>query len=79
MLLEINGTLKLSFFELNGIAPVTEERKQDIETKLSTGDFIIGLASGDVLSLPNLQVEAKFKFEVLDDTEYNFVEDTEED
>ncbi len=73
MQLEINGTLELSFFELNGIAPVTAERKADIESKLSSGDFIIGLASGEVLSLPNLQLEAKFKIEVLDDTEYNFV------
>lgn len=77
MLLEINGTLKLSFFELNGIADVTAERKADIEAKLLTGEFIIGLASGEVLSLPNLQVESGFKIEVLDDTEYNFVEDTE--
>lgn len=75
MLLEINGTLKLSFYELNRIAPVTESRKLDIETKLQSGDFIIGLASKVILSLPNLQHEAAFEIEVLDDTEYNFVKE----
>ena len=75
MILEINGSLTLSFFELNGVAPVTPERQAEIESKLKTGDFIIGLASGEVLSLPSLQQEAKFKFEVNDDTEYNFAND----
>lgn len=77
MKLEINGTLALTFFELNGIAEVTPGRKELIESKLKSGDYIIGLASGEVLSLPNLQIEAKFKFEVCDGTEYNLVEDEE--
>ena len=78
MILEINGSLILTFLELNGIAKVTPSRKELIESKLKSGDYIIGLESGNVLSLPNLQVEAKFTFEVGDDTEYNFVSESEE-
>jgi hypothetical protein len=77
LLLDVTGTLELDFFELNGIHSVTKGRKEEIEKNLKSGDYIIGLASGDVRSLPNLEVVAKFKFEVCDDTEYSFV--SEED
>jgi hypothetical protein len=77
LLLDVTGTLELDFFELNGIQSVTKGRKEEIEKNLKSGDYIIGLASGDVRSLPNLEVVAKFKFEVCDDTEYSFV--SEED
>jgi hypothetical protein len=72
ILLEITGTLELDFFELNGIQSVTEERRKEIESKLKSGDYIIGLASGTVSSLPNLETVATFKFNVCDDTEYGF-------
>lgn len=72
ILLEITGTLELDFFELNGIQSVTEERRKEIESKLKSGDYIIGLASGTVISLPNLETVATFKFNVCDDTDIWF-------
>ena len=74
-LLEINGTLELDFFELNGVQSVTKGRREEIESKLKSGDYIIGLASGIVSSLPNLETVATFKFNVCDDTEYSFTEE----
>ena len=71
-ILDITGSLSLTFFELNGIAEVTESRREDIEKNLMSGDYIIALSSKEVLSLPNLQVEAKFEFEVEDNTDYSF-------
>lgn len=75
MNLIINGTLALSFFELKGNnIPVSIERKKEIETKLISGEYLIGLASGVVSELPNLETVATFRIEVLDDTEYSFEE-----
>jgi hypothetical protein len=73
LLLDITGTLELDFFELNGIQSVTKGRREEIERNLKSGDYIIGLASGDIRSLPNLEIVATFKFSVCDDTEYSFV------
>lgn len=79
ILLEINGTLELEFYELNGIQTVTKGRREEIEKNLKSGDYIIGLASGTVSSLPMLETVATFKFNVCDDTEYSFEDEPEED
>lgn len=70
----INGSLELSFFEMNRIAEVTSERAEDIKANLKSGNYIIGLADQVVSSLPNLEPIATFKFEVGDDTEYSYDE-----
>ena len=72
LLLDITGTLELEFLELNGVQNVTENRRKDIEDKLKSGDYIIGLSTGCVRSLPNLEVVAKFKFYVCNDIKYSF-------
>ena len=76
LLLDITGTLELEFFELNGVQAVTDTRKKEIEDNLKSGDYIIGLATGSIRSLPNLEIVAKFKFDVCDDTEYSFSDKT---
>lgn len=75
----INGSIVPTFYELNGIQEVTDSRKLEIESKLADGEYIIGLASGLVSSLPNLTPIASFKFEVGEDTEYDFIDNENDD
>ena len=68
----IIGTLDLTFFELNGVAPVTESRQAEIEKKLQSGDYIISLVERRVIELPNYENVATFQIEVMSGTEYDF-------
>jgi hypothetical protein len=72
LILGINGSLILTFFELNGKTQVTPAKAENIISKLKSGEYAIGLASGEVVTSLDLVKVATFKFEVGDDTEYDY-------
>lgn len=75
----INGTVNPTFYELNGVQQLSGNRLSELESNLIDGEYLISLATGEVHSLPNLNLVALFKFEVGDDMEYDFIDDEDDD
>jgi hypothetical protein len=77
-ILEITGSLELIFSDPHSGKPLSAEETSMITEKLQTGEFCITLAQGEVRDVETMRHVADFTFEVLDDTEYNFVEEKED-
>ena len=70
--LEINGTLLLSIYHLDGVE-VDEITKEMILDRLSKSRYLISLNKKTICSIEDLHtVLYKFEIDVLDDVEYDF-------
>ena len=70
--LDINGSLQLTIYHLNG-NNVSEELKDEILEKLRTSDYLLGLSTKTICSIDNLGVSLyEFDFDTLCNTEYTF-------
>lgn len=77
--MQINGTLSLEFLDLQG-NPVSRIEQAKIKMNIVTGEYVVMLSDGVISQLgePNKTLY-KIKFEVLDDTEFNFDFEEEEE
>ncbi len=74
MKIAINGTLDITFYDVNK-NEVSKEKETEILGKLKESEYVIGLATKTLVHLPSMEVIGTFEFEVEDDTEYNFFEE----
>lgn len=72
-ILEITGSLGLTFYQYLGTEKVSEQFEAEIVEKLQSGEYCIALAQKVIMKSEDLSFVARFEFEVLDDIEYNFI------
>ena len=70
--LELNGSLELTIYHLNG-NNVSEKLKDEVLEKLRASEYLLGLSTKTICSINNLGVSLyDFDFDTLSDTEYTF-------
>lgn len=72
MYVEISGTLELELENENG-EMLSPAKEKEIEEKLRSGEYILALSSGKILSLPSLETVAHVTFDVMSGTDYNYL------
>lgn len=78
MILNIDfGTLSVTFKNLDENIEMTPEREDEIIEKLKNGEYVIGLATKEVIELPTFEKVATFDFTV-DSAEYTYWRDDED-
>jgi len=78
MNLQVNGELHLRISNMEGVEIQKDEEKM-VRSKLKSGDYLLSLNNKFIVELKNFQTPIyTFDFDVDSITEYDFIEDAEE-